>query len=471
MKNEEKKLAKNTALLILGNFSSKLLIFFLVPLYTSVLSTSEYATTDLISTTVNLLYPLATLVISSAVMRYCLDKNRNKKQLLSAGIWIMLAGIVAVAIGSLFFFNEGGLVGYRSYFLAYFAGYSFYTLMMEYTKGCEKVALYSIAGVCNTLVLIICNLLFLLKMELGIKGYLLALILGHWVTVIILFVGNKAWKDIVLPIHVKENTFKHLLTYSIPMMPNQISWWISNSSDRYIMGIFRGLTELGVYSVSYKIPSILSTISGIMVSAWEMSAVDDFGTEKSRIFFSKIYDLWIRTYIVLCVGITLFVKIIAMMLFQKDFYIAWRFVPILLYASVFSGLSSFLGTIFTSAKKTSAVFVTTMLGAVTNIVLNFIFIPFIGGYGAAIATAVSYVVTFLSRLKISKKIMILEANHKANFRKILLLLLMVICSCLDLWINYVIGIMILIAERKFIGDIVKNIFLKATKNFRSFRKK
>ena len=59
-------------------------------------------------------------------------------------------------------------------------------------------------------------------------------------------------------------------------MPNSISWWVSNSSDRYIMNIFRGLSELGIYSVSYKIPSIMATISGIMVSAWEMSAVDDF---------------------------------------------------------------------------------------------------------------------------------------------------------------------------------------------------
>lgn len=47
------------------------------------------------------------------------------------------------------------------------------------------------------------------------------------------------------------------------------------------MNIFRGLNELGIYSVSYKIPSIMATISAILISAWEMSAVDDFGSEKA----------------------------------------------------------------------------------------------------------------------------------------------------------------------------------------------
>lgn len=75
----------------------------MVPLYTSVLSTSEYATSDLLTTTINLLYPFATLMISTAVMRFCLDKCNDTKQLLSIGIWIEAIGIFLVALGSLFF--------------------------------------------------------------------------------------------------------------------------------------------------------------------------------------------------------------------------------------------------------------------------------------------------------------------------------------------------------------------------------
>lgn len=222
MKREEKKLMKNTLLLMLGNFSSKLLVFLMVPLYTSVLSTSEYATSDLLTTTINLLYPFATLMISTAVMRFCLDKCNDTKQLLSIGIWIEAIGIFLVALGSLFFFNTGDLQGYRGYFLAGFAGYSYYTLLMEYAKGSEKVGMYSFAGVCNTIALISCNIIFLLRLGLGIKGYLLAMVSAYWVTIIVLFFGCKAWKDIVLPARIQKQYVKEMLTYSIPLMPNSI---------------------------------------------------------------------------------------------------------------------------------------------------------------------------------------------------------------------------------------------------------
>ena len=463
MKREEKKLVKNTLLLMLGNFSSKLLVFLMVPLYTSVLSTAEYATSDLLTTTINLLYPFATLMISTAVMRFCLDKCNNTRQLLSIGFWIEMVGILLVTVGSFFFFNTGDLQGYRLYFLAGFAGYSFYTLLMEYAKGSEKVTMYSLAGVCNTIALILCNIFFLLKLGLGIKGYLLAMVAAYWITIVVLFIGCKAWKDLILPTKIKRSYVKEMLAYSIPLMPNSISWWISNSSDRYIMNIFRGLSELGLYSVSYKIPSIMATISAILISAWEMSAVDDFGSEKSRCFFSKIYDLWVNTYIIVCAGLIFFVKFLALILFQKEFYLAWHFVPILLFASVFTGLSSFLGTVFTAAKKTKSVFVTTMVGAGVNIALNFVLIPYWGGYGAAIATAIGYLATYFARLKGANRIMKLDVEYKSHFLRMGLLLLMVILSCVDSWANYLVGIVIIFMERKFIMNICHTMMSKILK--------
>lgn len=454
MKKEEKKLVTNTLLLMIGNFSSKLLVFLLVPLYTSVLSTSEYATSDLLTTTINLLYPFATLMISTAVMRFCLDKIQDTKQLLSIGLFIELIGFALVAVGSLFFFNSGDLEGYRAFFLVGFTGYSLYTLLMEYAKGCEKVALYSFAGVCNTIVLIVSNILFLLKFGLGIKGYLLSMVMAYWATIVVLVVGSKAWKDIISPTKIEKSYVKKMLTYSIPLMPNSISWWISNSSDRYIMKMFRGLAELGVYSISYKIPSIMATVSSIMISAWEMSAVDDFGSEKSRKFFSQIYELWINVYIIVCTILIIFVKLLAYILFQKEFFEAWHLVPILLFASIFNGLSSFLGTVFTVAKETRSVFVTTMAGAIVNIILNFVMIPFWGGYGAAIATAIGYLVTFFARLVGSNKIMKLDVNHKEHILKLGFVMIVVILSCMNSWLNYVVGAVVLFIERKFIMGMI-----------------
>ena len=76
-----KELIKNMGLLTLSNFGSKILSFFLVPLYTAVLSTKDYGNFDFVTVTASLLIPLLTLNISEGALRFLLDKEKNKKQI------------------------------------------------------------------------------------------------------------------------------------------------------------------------------------------------------------------------------------------------------------------------------------------------------------------------------------------------------------------------------------------------------
>lgn len=86
MKERRKFLFKNMGILTISNFSSKILVFLLVPLYTSVLSTTEYGTYDFIISTVGLLYPILTLNIADAVMRFTMDETYSSKKVISVGI-------------------------------------------------------------------------------------------------------------------------------------------------------------------------------------------------------------------------------------------------------------------------------------------------------------------------------------------------------------------------------------------------
>ena len=97
-KNRYKKLGKNTALMVVGNFASKILTFILLPLYTYCLTTSEYGISDLITTTINLCLPFLTLTISESVLRFTLDKNSDKgisliMLVVTIIIMVILAGI------------------------------------------------------------------------------------------------------------------------------------------------------------------------------------------------------------------------------------------------------------------------------------------------------------------------------------------------------------------------------------------
>lgn len=450
-----KKVIVNTALMFVGQFASKVLVFFFVPFYTSVLSTAEYGISDLLITTSNLVYPFFTLMISTAILRFCLDKKEDPSKIFSVGFWIDLFGFVILTIAAILVFPRFMSKEYIPFFMFYYLADAINALLLNYLRGLNNVKMYSLAGVINTALLIIFNLLFLLYFKFGVKGYLLALILSTGSVDLIICYKAKIWKKIYMPWKIEKTLFKSMFNYCLPLIPNQMSWWISNSSDRYVMRYFRSPGELGIYSVSYKIPTIMTSIGGIFTGAWEISAVEDFGTEKNRKFFSEMYNNYLHLLVILCTIILIFLKPLALLLFKKGFYGAWQYVPVLLYATLFNCMCGFVGSIFTAARKTNSIFVTTVLGALTNIVLNFLLIPSYGAQGAAIATAFSYFVTFISRLFLSRKIISLSINYIKDVIVLGALFLAVICSCInELWCFIICGAVI-IFEIKYIFRICK----------------
>ena len=448
--NKETKLIKNSALLMMGNFSSKLLVLFLVPFYTSVLSTEDYGVSDLVITTVNLLYPIMSLMVETAVLRFCLDKGTDRKSVFSFALWVETVGFIVLVPISYIVFPLTPLADYLFLFMAYYASHTLYMLLMNYVKGIEKVSVYAFASVCNTMILILCNLLFLLHFRMGVQGYLLSMIIGYGSTSLVLFFCGKVNRVLGFPQSVDKTVAREMIKYSSPLIPNSISWWVNNSSDRYILTFFSNLGEVGIYTASYKIPSILTTVSNILINAWELSAVDEFGTEKNRLFFSKMYKAYLDFLMVGATAILIMLKPIAFLAYKKEFFTAWMFVPALLFASVVNTLNNFVGTIFTAAKKTNSIFVTTLIGAIVNIGMNFLLIPFWGAQGAAIATAMSYLVVYILRMYKSFSIMRLEIDMKENVVKLTIIGILSIIACVNVYLTIIVGIIILWWERKFI---------------------
>lgn len=423
--NRYKKLIKNTALITVGNFASKLLTFFLLPLYTAILTTAEYGVADLMTTTVNLITPFFTLIISEAVMRFALDKECDKKQVLSIGIFVTLLGSVVMLFFSPLIRISSDLKPYYVLFILYYFVTALQSVLSQFVKGIEKVTVYASSGVLHTMTFIAFNILFLVALKIGITGYLLSMVLSNAITVVYLILGAKLWRYIIPPKEVSRDLTRKMLQYSVPMIPNSLSWWVSNSSDKYMLTFFCGVAATGVYSVSQRIPSLFATISTIFISSWQISAIDDFGSKESVEFYSKIYRIYSTFNILTLSGLILITKPLARFLFSKSFYDGWQFVPVLLMAFLFQAMSSYLGTIYTSAKKTKMLFISTIISAMANIVLNAILIPILGAQGAAIATFVSYFIIWIIRLFDTKKILKLEIAYKIDITSYLLLMVQV----------------------------------------------
>ena len=227
------KLIKNSALMFIGQFASKVLVFFLVPFYTSVLSTEEYGISDLLVTTTNLAYPFFTLMISTAILRFCLDKAGDPYEIFSAGLWIDLTGSIFVMVISFAVFPLIMEQKYLPYFLIYYLVYAINALLLNFLRGVNDVKAYSMSGVLHTALLISLNLLLLLVFKLGIIGYLLSMIISLGIVDSILLIRTKIVKRIISPWSIDKSLLTGMIRYCIPLIPNQMSWWINNSSDRF----------------------------------------------------------------------------------------------------------------------------------------------------------------------------------------------------------------------------------------------
>ena len=440
--NRYKKLIKNTALITIGNFASKLLTFFLLPLYTAILTTAEYGVADLMTTTVNLITPFFTLIIAEAVMRFALDKDCDKRQVLSIGVFVTLIGSACMLLVSPLIKLSSDLAPYYILFVLYYFVTALQSVLSQFVKGIEKVTVYASSGVLHTMTFIALNILFLVVLSKGIEGYLLSMVLSNAITICYLIVGAKLWEYIISPKSVSRDLTQKMLKYSVPMIPNSLSWWISNSSDKYMLTFFCGVAATGVYSVSQRIPSLFATISTIFISSWQISAIEDFGSDESIDFYSRIYRIYSTFNILALSGLILLTKPLARFLFSKSFFDGWKYVPILLAAFLFQAMSSYLGTIYTSAKKTKMLFISTVVAAVANIVLNALLIPAWGAQGAAIATFASYFIIWIIRLVDTRKIIRLKVDYKADVASYLFLAVQIIVVISDSHYMYLISCMI-----------------------------
>lgn len=411
-----KYLFKNIGLLTLSNFATKLLSFFLVPLYTSVLTTGQYGTYDLFNTTIGVLIPILTVNILEAVLRFGMDKNYNKQAIVTlSGKWLIISTLIVgiIIILNHFFRVFPILDEYKIYFFLMFFVQALSGIITSYARGTDNVASLSVSSVIASVFTIMCNIIFLIPFKWGLVGYFLANIIGPFMQCLYLLIRLRIWKYINIRERFLEEE-KEMIRYSSPMIANSVSWWINNVSDRYIVTWFCGIAANGIYSVSTKIPTILNIFQTIFNQAWALSAVKDFDSEDKKGFFSNTYRAYNCLLVIVCSLIIASDKFLAKFLYINQFYIAWKYVPFLTIAILFGSMSGYLGGFFTATKDSKQYATSTVWGAIVNIVLNLSLVPVMGVIGAAFATAVAYVVVWVIRLFQSKKYIKLKINWKRD---------------------------------------------------------
>lgn len=400
--NRYKNLITNTIVFGIGTFSSKLLVFFLVPLYTSVLSKEQMGISDMIVNVANLLYPIATVSITSAMLRFGMDKHYKKADVFSSGI-------VATACSFLVFLalypvvnNVKSMEGYGYLVYIYMFTGVLRGLCSQFVRAKEYIRLYTIDGVLATTTTIVFNIMFLVVFKLGVVGYVLATICSDLCSSIFLFLRGRLFRYVKFKA-IRRSTVMAMLRYSLPLIPSFVSWWMTNTADRYVVNYYDGAAMNGLFAMSYKLPTVISVLSTIFIEAWQMSAIKEGESKDRGAFFTRVFSVYSSFLFAAGSGLIMLAQPIIRLWMDEKFYEAWRYIPFLIIATIFSSFVTFMGSIYMVEKKNIMSLVTAVLGAVLNVGLNFWWVPIYGPNGAAFASFLCFILVFLMRVVNTKK--------------------------------------------------------------------
>lgn len=465
------RLVSNTIIFAIGTFASKILVLLLMPLYTSILSTEQYGVSDLITQAANLIIPLACVGICDAVFRFAID-SEDRRKVFSTALCVIFAGSALLVLLSPLLSLVGYFDGYVWLICIYVICANLHTVCAQYLRAKGRVTAFAVQGIINTALTIFYNVLFLIVFDMGVTGYVLSVVAADFTVTVGIFVFCRLWRDFSFR-SFDRTVLRDMLRFSIPYIPTTMLWLITGVSDRFVVTYFCGEDANGLYSASYKIPTLLTLICGIFIEAWQISAVRDGGDsiEEKQSFFGRVY----RDYLsILVAGASFLVataQIFTTILLADAYYSSWRFVPILAMATMFSALSSFMGSVYFLEKKSVYSMLTALTGALVNVVLNFVMIPHHGAMGAAVATLISYVTVYAVRVVDTKRYVRFNThNLKLALNSLLILVQSVILLSgvrYSLYVSFAIfAVIAVINLRGIVSSIVKilRIFVKKQKN-------
>lgn len=434
--SRKKYLLRNTIIFAISTFATKLISFLLIPLYTNILNPSEYGKVDLLFTICNFLYPLFTLNISEAIYRFSMDKRHDFEKIKSIGLicFIFSALISVITIPILYL-----IPNYKNYAMLYYfylVTFSASQILLATLKGEEKLKLYGISNIINSISIAFFNVIYLLVLKKNIDGYFYSYILSNIIVILFIIIKTKDGFNFHNK-KIDKELFGNMIKYSLFLIPTSFMWWIINSSDRIMVTYFVGEYANGIYSISYKIPSLLTTMASIFNQAWMFSAITEKDSNDVEKYTNDIFTKFFIIMNIFGLLILLVIKPLFKIYVSEEYYIAWKYVPFLVIGFIFMTSSTFISTSYNVYKDSKGFLFSGLIGAIINIILNIILIPILEVYGASIATCISYIIVFLYRKSDTKKYV------KINFNlKHILLLIIVIISAISLYVDNIIGIII-----------------------------
>lgn len=402
---------KATIIYSLGGISIKLIGLILLPIYTGYLTTEQYGMWAILEVTSQILVIMVGLRLSTSMIRFYSSENdieKRKKIVFTA----FLASLLSILIFNLFahpfvgsfselFFDTNEFEQYFTFLILWSSFEILNRLVLDLIRIKEKPGFFIMVSIIKFTFVLFLNIYFIVVLDMGIEG----IILGQLIGSVLLMLITMPFLFREMSLAIDFGILKELFQYGLPLVFSGISVFVLALGDRYLVKLFLGYHEVGIYSLSYKISSVVKLV---LIQAFQLGflpiAFNIYSKPNAKRFFSKIYTYYAFVIFWFGLAVSAFAKeFIIIFSSSEDFYDAYLFVPWITLSICFFGLQYFYVIGMHYAKKTKIIAVITLIAASLNVVLNLFLIPRIGLYGAVISAIITSLVMIILGYQQSQK--------------------------------------------------------------------
>ena len=403
---------KHTAIYSLGNIASKLVGIVLLPIYTTHFSVSEFGILGILEVSIMILTQVFLLGLPNAFLRFygeAEDVHRKKSILFTISIFLLGISVAILSVGLISADHIASFFAEKERFSQYFnlmfiiiflrtLNYFFLSVL----RANERSALFSAGNLLKIFLTLGFNVYFVAFAQIGIIGVLYAYLIGD-ATLCILLLTN-----IISGITPNFDTeiLKESLLFAFPIIFASLGSMILQMGDRYILKLLVNYKEVGLYDLGYRFSSILNVFIINSFSLYFLPQAYKIYREKGdKRYYSKMLTYFVFVLCWVGLGISLFGKeIIKTFALNSDYWPAYKIIPIVVLAYIFSGAVVVLNVGIFLKKRTKYFAYTTLLAAAFNILVNFVLIPYYEMFGAAMATLFSFLLLFLVTYYVSQRL-------------------------------------------------------------------
>ncbi len=398
-----------------------------IPVVTHIFPPAEYGNYSLAAATVMILTTFFGWLPTSVIRYYPAYERENRLAAFNVTI-LRLAVIATIGVTVIYY---ASLVLMRRWMspklwqLLMIGGMLFITTcafnLLQYVLRSKRLAgWFSVFAVWCSVAGFGLGIALILTLGLGIEG----LILGTTVSTILalpllwrkaLGKGIRTW----FAGRMDRQAARATLAYGMPLVVSNLGAWILSLSDRYLIGLFRDSSEVGIYSLTYNIADksvmLLATLFVMASGPMGMAIWENRGEQESKRFVAEVTRLYLLTSVPLVVGLSVLSRLVVDIMAGDEYAGGYTIMPYVLFGVLLVGMEQRYHAGLLYHKRTQWITVSTIAAGLLNVVLNILFIPRYGYFAAAVTTLVSYVTLLLLTIRFSRRVFIWRFPWRSLF--------------------------------------------------------